>query len=80
LITDSGGARIGIKVCRGSVTCGTARRVIRAYFNSDTACEGSSCVRRHRGWACQTAAAYAFPRLASCESARKRIGAYSTAD
>ena len=80
LITDADGARIGIVVLRGSVPCATARKVIRAYLNSTAPCQGSSCVRRHHGWTCQTAAAHAFPRLASCERARKRIGAYSTAD
>jgi hypothetical protein len=80
LIKDSDGARIGIVVKRGSVPCTTARKALRMYFSSDASCEGSSCVRNHAGWTCQTAPASELPRLASCNRGKKRIAAYSTAD
>src|SRR4051794_11799615 len=78
--TDTDGARIGVMVLRGSTPCPTARRMLRWYFNSHAPCEGSACVRKHAGWTCATAAAYAFPRLASCTRGKARIAAYSTAD
>jgi hypothetical protein len=74
------GAPIAVEVIRGRTRCRTARRVLRAYLASDAPCQGSAWVRKHRGWTCATAAALAFPRLASCTRRRARIAAYSTAD
>src|SRR5690348_911940 len=80
LFSDRDGARIGVMVLRGSTPCSTAKRTLRWYFNSPAPCDGSACVRVHGGWTCATAAAYAFPRLASCTRGKARIAAYSTAD
>ncbi|MDA0161302.1 hypothetical protein OM076_13575 [Solirubrobacter ginsenosidimutans] len=74
------GARVGIVVKRGKVPCSTARKILRTYFRSHAPCSGSSCLRKHAGWTCQTAPASELPRLASCVSPGKRIAAYSTAD
>jgi len=70
----------GVAVDRGRVSCSAARRVLRRYFSSRAACEGSSCVRRQRGWTCQTAAAFAYPRLASCQRGRLLVRAIAIAD
>jgi hypothetical protein len=80
LFTDRDGARIGAVVLHGGTTCSTTKRVLRAYIDSNAPCDGSACVRRHFGWTCAAAAAYAFPRLASCTRRTARIAAYSTAD
>jgi hypothetical protein len=70
----------GVAVQRGGVGCATARGVLRRYFGSHARCGGSSCVRRQRGWACQTAPAFAFPRLASCQRGRSLVRAFAIAD
>ncbi len=80
LFVDTDGARIGVLVLRGGTPCATARSVLRAYLTSNAPCDGSACVRRMRGWTCASAAAYALPRLASCDRGKQRIAAYSTAD
>jgi hypothetical protein len=76
----SGGAHVHVRVLRGDVACRRARRVLRTYLSSKRPCSGSSCVRKHDGFTCQLAPAFAFPRLASCWHWRARIAAYSTAD
>ncbi|MDA0163138.1 hypothetical protein OM076_22885 [Solirubrobacter ginsenosidimutans] len=78
LIRDDG-ARIGIIVQRGRVPCSTARTILPTYFRSHALCGGSSCLRKHAGWTCQTALASELPRLARCVRPGKRIAAYSTA-
>jgi hypothetical protein len=78
LIT-SDGAPVHVKAIRRA-SCRTARRVLGAYLNSHAPCSGSACTRRHFGWTCQAAPAYAFPRLASCRRGRGRLAAYSAAD
>jgi hypothetical protein len=70
----------GIKVARGSATCSTAKRVFKAHFGSNADCEESSCVRRHFGWTCQTAAAHAYPRVATCTKRRTVIEAWAVVD
>lgn len=79
-VIRSHGAQVHVRIQRGAVPCRRARRVLRAYLNSDRPCAGSSCVRIHRGFTCQAAPVFAFPRLASCWRGRQRIAAYSTAD
>src|SRR4051812_43649266 len=64
----------GVAVQRGAVGCAPARRVLNWYFGSHGPCGGSSCLRRQRGWACQTAPASAYPRLASCQRGRSLCG------
>lgn len=78
--TDHDGARLHAKVIKGKTTCKTAKRILRRYLNSNAPCTGSGCARDITGWRCSTAAAYAFPRLASCARNRTTIAAYSTAD
>src|SRR3954468_4815847 len=56
----------GVFVARGDVTCATARRALKTYFDSRRPCGGSSCLRVHGRWTCQTAASFALPRIASC--------------
>src|SRR5688500_16302748 len=43
----SAGMPVSAVVARGATSCSTAKRVLRAYFRSDAACEGSACVREH---------------------------------
>ena len=76
----SAGAPVHVRVLRGSTSCPRARLVLGEYLRSGRRCEGSSCLRVHRGYTCQTAPTFAFPRLASCVRGRSRIAAYSTAD
>lgn len=76
----SAGAPVHVRVLRGSTSCPQARLVLREYLRSRRPCKGSSCLRIHRGYRCQTAPAFAFPRIASCVRGRSRIAAYSTAD
>lgn len=74
------GARLHAKVIKGPARCETAKRILRRYLTSNAPCSGSGCARRINGWRCSAAAAYAFPRLASCTRKHTRIAAYSTAD
>lgn len=80
LFSTRDGARVHAKVLRGTARCATAKRVLRLYLDSNAPCSGSACVRRHEGWKCASAAAYAFPRLASCTRGSARVAAYSLAD
>ena len=70
----------GVAVQRGAVGCATARGVLRRYFGSHARCGGSSCLRRQRGWTCQTAPVSAFPRLASCRRGRSLVQAFAIVD
>jgi hypothetical protein len=74
------GALVHAKVLRGPASCATTARVLRWYLDSHAPCSGSACVRGHHGWTCASAAAYAFPRLASCTHRTSWVAAYSTAD
>jgi len=79
--TETGrGGPYHVQVKRGVVSCRTARMVLRRYATSHARCEGSSCLRVQRGWACQTAPGFAFPRLFSCSRGRRWVAAYSLAD
>ena len=78
-VVAADGAPFAVMVLRGPASCRTARQVLRAYFDSDAACGGSSCVRRLRGWPCQAAEWEAFPRLALCSTRRARVAAFSYA-
>jgi hypothetical protein len=71
------GARVHVRVVNGSVPCVTARRVVRSYFDADSRCAGSSCVRRIEGWTCQLAAPFRSPRLGSCLRGSRRVAAYA---
>ncbi|HWT23619.1 MAG TPA: hypothetical protein VN213_08940 [Solirubrobacteraceae bacterium] len=70
----------GVDIERGGVTCATARRALRRYFASDGPCGGSSCRRTLRGWTCQTAPAFALPRIASCQRGRSLVEAIAILD
>jgi hypothetical protein len=70
----------GVFVARGDVRCEAARRALRTYFGSRRPCAGSSCLRRLDGWTCQTAAAFAYPRVASCQRRRALVQAIAIAD
>jgi hypothetical protein len=72
------GARVHVKVIRRS-TCATARTVLRRYLTSTAPCSGSACRRRQGGWTCASAAAFAWPRLASCARDGARAATYSLA-
>src|SRR4051794_9707947 len=65
-VAFSGLRPYGVFVARGDVSCATARRALKTYFGSRRPCGGSSCLRRHGPWTCQTAASFALPRIASC--------------
>jgi hypothetical protein len=80
VFVESSRAQVGAVIRRGTPTCATTRRVLRWYLDSDTPSSGSARVRIHARWTCASAAAYAFPRLASCNRGRTIIAAYSTAD
>lgn len=69
-----------VRVARGSTSCSTAKRILKSYFKSTAECEGSSCVRKHSGWTCQTASADAYPRVASCVRGRAVIEAWAIVD
>ena len=73
------GGPYAVRVLKGDVSCRTAQRVLRRYATSEHPCEGSSCVRTQRRWTCQAAAYHAFPRLFSCQRAKRRVAAYSLA-
>lgn len=73
------GARVHVRVLAGPVRCRAPRVPLRHYRHSNRPCAGSSCLRHGGRWTCQTAAVYAFPRLASCQRRSSRIAAYSTA-
>jgi hypothetical protein len=70
----------GVAVQRGAVGCAVARRVLRRYFGSHGRCGGSSCLRRQRGWMCQTALVSVYPRLASCQRGRSLVQAIAIVD
>jgi hypothetical protein len=74
------GVPVAAVVDRGSTTCKTAKRVLRAYLRSDAACEGSACVRRHLGWACLSAKPGDWPDVAGCTKGRSHIVASGPAD
>lgn len=74
------GGPYAVRILKGRPGCATARAVLRRYATATGPCEGSSCVRRQRGWTCQTAPGFAFPRLFSCQRRGQRVGAYSLAD
>jgi hypothetical protein len=54
--------------------------VIHTYLRSHAPCEGEACVREHTGLTYATAAAHAWPRLASGSKGRSRIAACALAD
>jgi hypothetical protein len=69
-----------VEVVRGSTGCHTARVVTRRYLRSKAPCAGSSCLRTVRGFECQTAPGFAYPRLASCTRGSVWIAAYAILD
>src|SRR3954447_16879911 len=60
------GQLVGVVLENGKATCATAKKVLRRYFRSHAACDGSACVRKHFGWTCASATAADWPRLATC--------------
>src|SRR4051812_8947016 len=64
---------VGVVIERGKPTCATAKQVLRTYLRSDAPCEGSACARKHFGWRCLSAKAFAWPRLGSCSKGRSRV-------
>jgi len=74
------GKPAGVVVERGTSTCATAKKVLRAYLRSDTPCGGSACVREHSGFTCVSARPGDWPDIAGCTKGRSRIVASGPAD
>src|SRR6476469_3213454 len=77
---DADAGPVGVVIERGRPSCATAKKVLRTYLRSHAPCTGSACVRKHFGWACSSAKAPDWPRLASCEKGKSRIAAEGAAD
>ena len=76
----SDGKPVAVVVERGSTTCKTAKKVLRAYLRSDAPCGGSACVREHHGFTCVSAKPGDWPDIAGCTKGRSRIVASGPAD
>ncbi len=79
---DPDGARIAVRIFKGTLSCTKAKSSLRDYALAIKAdgCRSNACPKQFGIVNCSSATAGAFPRLYTCASQKTRYSAYSTAD